>query len=74
MGQCGYENLHVDPFWNFFSYSLKHIRHVSSVTFPVLLSPQTSLKSNRRQLFFLEILKGEIGFFMMMVVFKAEIL
>lgn len=57
-----------------FLFSLKYIRHVSSVTFPVLLSPLTSLKINRGQLFFLEILKGEIGFFMMMMVFKAEIL
>ena len=35
-----------------FLFSLKYMRHVSSVTFPVLLSPLTSLKINRGHSFF----------------------
>lgn len=35
-----------------FLFSLKYMRHVSSVTFPVLFSPLTSLKINRGHSFF----------------------
>ena len=51
MDQCGYEKLHVDPFWNFFVF-FKYIRHVSSVTFPVLLSPITRNSERRNWIFY----------------------
>lgn len=35
-----------------FSYSLKYIRHVSSVTFPVLLSPITRNSERRNWIFY----------------------